>query len=295
MDSKIVAHRVDGAGDPLLLLNGGLMSIPAWEPIAAPLAGGRRVVRLDFRGQLLTPVPPPATLDDHASDVVALLDALGIERADLLGTSFGGIVALIVAGRWPARVRRLVVVTATGALTPEMRRQAEALEQLAERGDGAALFRSLAAGTFSDRYLAAQPAGWVEERAKATAAMPRWWLDGVAGLMKALGTLDLAAVLPHIQAPTLVIGAGLDRTFPIENSRALAGAIPRSRLEILEGVGHGVVVEAPERIVALAEEFLSADDAGVVRASRPPLVSGSSDPGAGETPAPRGGTVHAKE
>ncbi len=287
MNGKLVTHRVDGAGDPLLLLNGGLMSIPAWEPIAAPLARGRKVIRLDFRGQLLTPGPAPAALEDHASDVIDLLDFLGIERADLLGTSFGGLVALIVAGRWPARVRRLVVVTATAALTPEMRRQAQALERLAEAGDGAALFRLLAAGTFSERYLATQPAGWVEERAKATATMPRAWFGDLAGLMKALGTLELGEILPRIAAPALVIGAELDRTFPIENSRAIARAIPRSRLEILEGVGHGAVVEAPGRIVALAEEFLARD--GVVRASRPPLVSVSSEPGAGEMPAPHGG------
>ncbi|HEY0788646.1 MAG TPA: alpha/beta fold hydrolase, partial [Thermoanaerobaculia bacterium] len=159
MDGKVVTYRADGEGDPLLLLNGGLMSIASWDPIAPPLAAGRKVVRFDFRGQLLTSGPAPATLDDHASDVLELLDSLAIERADLLGTSFGGLVALIVAGRWPARVRRLVVVTATAALTPEMRRQALALERLAESGDGAALFRLLADGTFSDRYLATQPPG----------------------------------------------------------------------------------------------------------------------------------------
>lgn len=262
MSATTLTHRADGAGDPLLLLNGGLMSIASWEPIALPLASERRVVRLDFRGQLLSPGPAPAILDDHASDVVALLDPLGIGRADLLGTSFGGLVALIVAGRWPARVRRLVVATATAALTPAMREQARALECLAERGDGAALFRLLAAGTFSDRFLATLPADWVEERAKATAAMPRAWFDDLAGLMKALGTLDLGDVLPRITAPTLVIGAELDRTFPIENSRALARAIPGSRLEILEGVGHGAVVEAPGRIVELVREFLSASGDG---------------------------------
>ena len=246
------------------------MSIPSWDPVAAPLARRRTVVRFDFRGQFLSPGQPPATFAEHAEDVVRLLDALGLARADLLGTSFGGLVALVVAARWPERVRRLLIVTATAALDGPMREKAALLERRAREaaagGDGAELFRLVAAGTFSAPFLARQPADWIETRAAATATMPREWFEAVAGLMAALGTLDLDGLLPRIAAPTLVIGAALDRTFPVDNSRALAAAIRGARLEILDGVGHGAVVEAPELIVALVEGFLrtTAGD-GVVR------------------------------
>jgi 3-oxoadipate enol-lactonase len=86
--------------------------------------------------------------------------------------------------------------------------------------------------------------------------MPRAWFDGIAGLMGVLGRLDLEPLLPRIVAPTLVIGAELDGVFPVENSRALATAIAGARLEILEGAGHGAVVEAPERVLELVEAFL---------------------------------------
>ena len=54
----VLTHRIDGDGPPLLLLNGGLMSIAVWQPFADALSSTRRVIRCDFRGQLLTPGPP---------------------------------------------------------------------------------------------------------------------------------------------------------------------------------------------------------------------------------------------
>ena len=77
MSDPILTHRVDGEGPPLVLLNGGMMSLSAWEPIARRLAERHRVIRCDFRGQLLSPGAARASMEEHADDVAALLDALG--------------------------------------------------------------------------------------------------------------------------------------------------------------------------------------------------------------------------
>lgn len=268
MSLGILTHRSDGDGEPLLLLNGGLMTIASWEPIAKALALRRRVVRCDFRGQLLSPGASPPTLEAHADDLERLLDALAIESADLLGTSFGGAVALVFGARRPERVRRLVVMTATASLNDVMRGQAAELERSARAaaagGDGAALFRLVASGTFSAPFLARQAPTWVDERAALFSRMPREWFEGIAGLMAALATLDLEDLLPRISSPTLIVGAELDRVFPVENSRALSEAIPGAKLEILQGVGHGAVVEAPDRVISLVEDFLAQGQAQAV-------------------------------
>jgi 3-oxoadipate enol-lactonase len=266
--STILAHRCDGRGEPLLLLNGGLMSIAAWDPIAGPLAESFLVVRCDLRGQLLSPFreadpdPDSFTLADHADDVAALLDHLSLERVHVAGTSFGGLVALLLAAGHPGRVASLAVMTATDRLTPKMRAAARALESQARAAaagsvGGGALFRALAAGAFSERWLAEQPPGFVEIRARQFDNLPAGYFAGIASLMRALGGLDVDARLPAIAAPTLVIGAGLDRTFPPEHSRALAAAIPGARLEILEECGHAAVVEAPSKIVTMLGEFVA--------------------------------------
>lgn len=268
----LIAHKVDGEGSPILLLNGGMMSIAAWDPIALPLAARFRVIRCDLRGQFLSPFAQSGstsdshTLADHAADVVALLDHLGVERAHLAGTSFGGEVAMIVAADYPSRVASLAVMTATDRLTPKMQAAARALESQARAAAdgsvaGGALFRALAPGAFSERWLLAQPPGFVEIRARQFDLFPKQFFAGIASIMRALRGLDLEERLSRIAVPTLVVGASLDRTFPPEHSRAIAEAIPGARLEMLEDCGHAAVVEDPRRIVELTLEFLLAVDA----------------------------------
>jgi pimeloyl-ACP methyl ester carboxylesterase len=119
----VLAHTVSGDGPPLLLLNGGLMSYPAWEPLAGPLSGRFRLVRCDFRGQLLSPGPAPTTLEGHAADLLQLLDALQIESAHVAGVSLGALVGVTLAAGAPQRVRSLIAMNATdrGAWSPGAR------------------------------------------------------------------------------------------------------------------------------------------------------------------------------
>jgi len=122
---------------------------------------------------------------------------------------------------------------------------------------GGTLFRALAPGAFSERWLAEQPPGFLESRARLFDSFPPPFFRGVASIMDALLGLELETRLPRIAAPTLVIGAALDRTFPVEHSRAIADAIPGARLEVLQGCGHAAVVEDPVRVAALLAEFVS--------------------------------------
>ena len=114
--SGVLAHRLDGEGPPLLLLNGGMMSFGAWEPVARRLAERHRVVRCDFRGQLQSPGVPPARMEGHAEDVVRLLDALSILRVDVVAASFGAYVGLLLAALHPGRVASVLAATVTDEL-----------------------------------------------------------------------------------------------------------------------------------------------------------------------------------
>ena len=114
---NLITYQSDGQGEPVVLLNGGLMTMMTWEPIARPLAEEYQVIRCDFRGQLRSPGPAPDTLEKHAADVVAVLDALGVLRAHIVGTSFGALVGIVLAADSPSRVSSLVAATATDRIT----------------------------------------------------------------------------------------------------------------------------------------------------------------------------------
>jgi 3-oxoadipate enol-lactonase len=231
----------------------------SWDVIAAALEASFRVVCCDFRGQLLSPGEPPATLDGHVRDVVQLLEALDLPAAHLVGTSFGGEVALLLAATHPARVLSLTVIGSTDHVTPEMwevtRALLKAAEDAAVGGDGGRVHDLILPQAFSPAYLAAQGPALVARRAQ-IAALPRAWFTGLAGLLRSLHGLDLRAHLPAIRCPTLIIGAEGDETFPLACSRALADGIAGAQLLAVPDAGHAVVAERPARIGEMVMEFL---------------------------------------
>jgi 3-oxoadipate enol-lactonase len=258
----VLAHQVTGAtcGTSVLLLNGGMMTFAGWQPVAADLERQHRVIAFDFQGQLLSPGTPPPSIDGHVADVVALLDHLGVDRVHVVGASFGALVGVLLAARHPDRVRSLAAVTATDRLTPEMwaaaRPMREACRAAAAGGDGGALFDLMTPATYAPAYLAAQRE-MLAARRERFAALPRAWFAATDALLRSLDGLDLTGALPEVVCPTLVVGAELDRTFPSGHSETLAAGIAGARLVVVRGCGHGLVVEAPDRLTHLLREFLA--------------------------------------
>lgn len=257
----MIAHRLTGSpeGPRLLLLNGGMMTIAAWEPIAAPLGERYRVVRCDFRGQFLSPGEPEPRLEAHVADLAALLDFLGIDRIHVAGASFGALTGLLFAAMHPERVTSMTAITATEQVTPEMwegtARLREAALAAAEGGDGGVVFDLLIPQTYSPAYVETNGAALALYR-RQIAALPAVWFRGLAGILSALEGLDLRPILPRIQAPALVVGAGEDRIFPPEHSWALAKGIPGAHLAMIPGAPHGAVVEESARVVEVLRDFL---------------------------------------
>jgi pimeloyl-ACP methyl ester carboxylesterase len=252
-------HRVDGQGEPLVLLNGIAMSAASWEEIARPLAERFRVVRCDFRGQLLSPGEPPRDVLEHACDVVDLLDELAIDRAHLVATSFGGAVALLVAARWPGRVRSLVSIASADAfddvMAEEVARWRQACFDSLAGGDRGLISDVLEPVVYSPDYLAAHG----EERAlrrRQIAALPDVWFKGLVGLLDSTPSVALSGELAAVACPTLIVAAELDGFIPLARTRALADGIPGARFVLIEGAGHAVVVERPQRLAALCLEFV---------------------------------------
>jgi fatty-acyl-CoA synthase len=256
----VLTHAVEGDGPPLVLLNGGMMSLRAWDPIVPRLATRSRVVRCDFRGQLLSPATPPPDLAGHAADLLALLDRLGIECAHLVGTSFGALVALVAAAHAPSRVRSVVAMTATDHIPAEQEAGLIEVMRLSEEamsdGSGGRIFDALAPFTFSAEYRRQHPEV-IATRRQAFGLLPATWYAGLRGLLAALSGADLRPLLPRITCPVLVLAAECDLTFPLERSLALAAGLPKSRLEVVPGAAHGMAVEQPDEVASRVERFVT--------------------------------------
>ncbi|WP_328602326.1 3-oxoadipate enol-lactonase [Nocardia terrae] len=243
-----VNYTIDGPddGDPVLLSGSIGSDLRMWEPqLAALTAAGYRVVRYDHRGHGGSPVPPgPYTLADLAADALALLDRLDIRRAHWVGLSLGGMAGMWVGEHAQHRLRTLTLCCTSAALPPnawaERARlvRAEGMRPVAE---------SSLRRWFTPRWLADQP-----ERARFFADMIASQSgEGYASCCAAIETMDIAAALPRITAPTLVIAGAEDPASPPDHGRSIAEAVTGARLEIVSPGAHLASVEASDTVDAL--------------------------------------------
>ena len=256
-----LSHMADGAGEPLVLLNGIAMTAISWEVVARPLAQHYRVIRCDFRGQLMTPAPPPENVAEHADDVANLLDQLGVESPHIVGTSFGGVVGTMVAARHPDRVRSLTTIASADGfdelMAVEVARWRAACVDALESSDRGHLSDILEPVVYSPAWVEAHKAERAQRRAQIS-ALPDQWFEGLIGLLDSAHSLRLREELDRVRCPTLVIAAELDGFVPVDRARGLAEAIDGASFKIIEEAGHAVVVEQPQRVVELCLEFLEA-------------------------------------
>jgi poly(3-hydroxyoctanoate) depolymerase len=219
-----IAVRTTGSGDPVLLLNGMSRPMKSWAVFAGSLRD-RTVIAYDAPGvgASETPVVPysMAMLSDIAARV---LDAVGIEKADVVGYSHGGAVAQQFAVSHPTRVNRLVLLaTACGVG--------------AVPGNPRDVTQMLLTPNRATRWPRPDPLGLL------------WQLA-------AISTWTSIPVLGCIYAPTLVVCGGYDRAVPPANSRLLAARIPDARLVTVQA-GHDLQRPGPAAIVGrLVREFL---------------------------------------
>jgi 3-oxoadipate enol-lactonase len=243
-----------GAGSPVVLMHAIGCDHRMWDSLAPALAPSHRVLAIDARGHGASPVPPrPYSLGDLAGDVVALLDRLGLECADFVGLSMGGMVGQALALAHPGRLDRLVIACSTSSYGPEGPASWQARIRAVEQGGLEAIGEMVAARYFSDGFRAAHP-GVVRTVMERFLRTPR---EGYLGCCDAIAALDFARDLGRIAAPTLVVAGELDTGTPPAMSEAIARGIPNAQLVVIPGAAHLAAVEAPEAFDAAVVRFLA--------------------------------------
>jgi 3-oxoadipate enol-lactonase len=259
-----LAYTVEGAGDETVLMVMGLGGRATdWGPeVPSALAQRYRVVRLDNRGVGFSPhVPGGYTLNDMAKDATAVLDAVGVERAHVVGYSMGGMISQLIALEHPARVNRLVLVsthfggaTCVGP-TPEAQRLFDPTEFLTRGRDAVSMMRftldTLAAPGLVDKNPEALNLMVANVRAAPTT--PTAFMAQIQAIMGS----DRADLVKNITKPTLIIHGTVDPLVPFENGLMLRDRIAGSRLAVLDGVGHMPMLECPAKLSELLLGFLA--------------------------------------
>lgn len=251
-----------GAGKPLLLLHGFTGSHETWRNLAGHLSSHHLVTTLDLpgHGESVLPTVRPVTLAAVVDDLAWIIAAVHGGRADVLGYSMGGRIALALAIAHPERVGALVLESASPGIADAQEREER---RLADEG-------------LADRILEggvdAFVAGW--ER------LPMWGsqatlsqtdqerqqrirlgqtAEGLAASLRTAGTGAQSSYwehLPDLTTPTLIIAGKLDQKFA-QIAASMHAAIPDSRLEIVAKAGHAVHLEQPAVYTQFVSQFLN--------------------------------------
>lgn len=253
----------NGQGFPVMLIHGsgpGVTAWANWRLIMPELAQQRRVIAPDMLGFGYSerPESPNYCRDTWVEHAIGVLDALGIEQADVVGNSFGGGIALALAIKYPQRVRRLVLMGSVGVSFPITK----GLDEVWGYEPSFALMRRLMSVFAFDRnlvtdelaelrYQASIRPGFQESFAQMFPAPRQRWVDGLASDPTAIRAL---------RHETLVIHGREDLVIPLQASLDLANLIERAQLHVFGQCGHWTQIEHAGRFARLVNDFLTEAD-----------------------------------
>lgn len=267
-----IAYRTAGDGPVIVLVHGMAGSSATWRHVLPALARRFTVVAPDLLGHGASAKPRGEySISGHANVLHDLLTALGHEQATLVGQSFGGGVVMQLAYQFPEHAARLVLVS-SGGLGREVAFLLRALSF-----PGAEHVLPLVCSP-TLRNAALHVAGWLGRAGlRAAPAVEEIW-HGYASLAdpdaqraffrtlravidpggQAVGAADRLYLASHV--PTLIVWGARDALIPVSHGHAAREALPASRLEIFEDVGHFPHCEAPERFVDALVAFIDSTD-----------------------------------
>lgn len=254
-----VAYSVAGEGPPLVLLHGGMDDSRSWRWQQEGLADEFTVISWDAPGCGQSPDPPESwRMADYAGCLASLLRTIGVDRAHVLGLSWGSSLALELYRRHPEVPRSLLLASAyagwAGSLPPgEVAKRLESVLAAADLPQDELLqgwpgLLTTAASTELAKELASI---WADNGGMAHPA-------GYRAMAYSMAEADLRDVLPSIRVPTLLLHGELDERAPGPVAADLHASIPTSTLVVIPGVGHTCNAEAPEEFNSQVRQFIRA-------------------------------------
>jgi 3-oxoadipate enol-lactonase len=253
-----LAYLEAGAGATVLFVHAFPLTAEMWRAQLETLPPGWRGLALDLRGLGRSALAPggraASSMDDHADDLDALLGALGIDSAVVVGLSMGGYVAFALCRRAPHRVRALVLAdTRAEADTDEARAKRDGLKRVAREQGAAAVADAMVPQLLGSSTQKNRPE--LVEHVRAMVQQNK--ADGIIDALECLKTRpDSRPLLPTLTCPTLIMVGDEDQVTTPAMSEAMACAIRGAAVHVIPGAGHLSNLEQPEAFGRSLNQFL---------------------------------------
>lgn len=247
-------YRLDGCGTrPLVLVHGVGSDCQAWDGVIERLSDAFCILSFDLRGHgQSSRVKGRYEIDDFVGDVLALADHVGFTRFDLAGFSLGGLIAQRLALTFPERLRRLVLLATVAGRTDDERERVAARLAALQTGESGAHYDASLSRWLTEGFQQRHPELIAKLRQRNAENDPECY----AAAYRVLAETDLGNTIKAIRTPTLIATGEEDMGSNPRMARFMHECIAGSQLEILPGLRHSILMEAPGAVAVMMREFL---------------------------------------
>ena len=246
------------ADETVAFFNGVMASTSSWAfqvPVFEKL--GFKILLHDFKGQLMSEKPKgPYSFKEHAKESKELMDSLGIKKVHIVGTSYGGEVAMRFAMDYPEYVKSISVIDSVSELDEVLKYFVEGWKDLAESKDGEKFFFGMMPSIYGNDFIKENLA-MLKERATALKSVPKDYFEGQITLYDTFkDDVYMTDELTKIKCPSLIVCGEEDILKPRKFSKILADNIPNSEYAIIPSSGHVTIFEKPNVLNSMLLGFI---------------------------------------
>jgi 3-oxoadipate enol-lactonase len=246
-----------GQGEPVMLLNGIFMSTKSWYFESGVLSKKYRVILHDFRGQWQSEKPEGKyTFEIHADDLYQLVKKLNLSKINLIGTSYGGEVAMAFAIKYGELLKSLAIITSVSEIDLRLKITAERWKNAVKTSSSEIFINEWLGDTYSENFLENNLEAIYPKLVEAFKIFDFKAGEKLIDCFLSLYKNPLTPDLHKITIPTVVIAAELDTLKPPVYSRIINNRIKNSEFHIIQNSGHAAVIEKPEEINTILLGFL---------------------------------------
>jgi pimeloyl-ACP methyl ester carboxylesterase len=263
INDKKVFYEDEGNGQPIILLNGIMMSTRSWAPFVETFKANNRLIRVDFfdQGQTDKLIGQSYTHQIQVDLLKALFDHLKLEQASIVGISYGGEIAIQFAIQHKPLVNRLVLFNTAAYTNPWLRDIGRAWMAAAKTRNGEAYYNTAIPVIYSPSFYESNQS-WMQNRKKILVPVfsNEVFLDQMERLTLSSESYDVRETIHTIEAETLIVSAEEDYLTPIDNQKYVAQRVPNSHWVKIPGAGHASMYEKPLLFSTLCLGFINAKD-----------------------------------
>lgn len=260
--NKQIFYEDDGVGEPILFLNGIMMSTKSWDPFVSSMTKANRFLRLD-----LFDMGQSARMNEFYTQALqvevikALLEHLKLSKINIMGISYGGEVAIQFALKYPKHLRRLMLFNTTSRTNEWLRDIGRGWNKIGDSLDGEAYYNVTIPVIYSSNFYT-EHIEWMDRRKALLVPLfsTKEFQERMKRLVISAESLDVADQIHNILTPTLIVSSEYDQLTPILEQKYLATKIKNSTHIVIPNAGHAFMYEKPLLFVSLVLGFTNASE-----------------------------------